>query len=116
MQQMAQRIYTITYECGKSYIGEIGRPLAVQLREQTHSERRFSRKIKISLTCLCRAYVGWDEARILKIECNSRHRTYNESTHMACLTNPISQLSLDISSIWISLISNEVSNSQGRSV
>jgi hypothetical protein len=35
---------------------------------------------------------------------------------LACLTDPISEPSLDISPIWIPLISNEVSNSQRRSV
>jgi hypothetical protein len=35
--------------------------------------------------------VGWDEARILEIESNSRYRKYKESAHMACLTNQISQ-------------------------
>jgi hypothetical protein len=60
--------------------------------------------------------VGWDEARIFKIESNSRYRKHNASTHMECLTNPISQLTLDISPTWIFLINNEVSNSQGRSV
>jgi hypothetical protein len=33
---------------------------------------------------------------------------------MAFLTNPISQHSFDISPIWIPLISNEVSKSQGK--
>jgi hypothetical protein len=47
--------------------------------------------------------VGWDEARILEIESNSRYRKYKESAHMACLTNLISQPSLDISPIWIPL-------------
>jgi hypothetical protein len=56
--------------------------------------------------------VGWDEARVLEIESNSRYRKYNESAHMTCLTNPISQPSLVIFPIWIPLISNEVSNSQ----
>jgi hypothetical protein len=56
--------------------------------------------------------IGWDDARILEIESNSRYRKYKESAHMACLTNPISQPSLDISPILIPLISNEVSNSQ----
>jgi hypothetical protein len=54
--------------------------------------------------------VGWDDARILEIESKSRYRKYKESAHMACLTNQISQPSLDISPIWIPLISNEVSN------
>jgi hypothetical protein len=58
--------------------------------------------------------VGWVEARILEIKSNSRCRKYKELAHMACLTNVISQPSLDISSFRIPHISNEVSNSQGR--
>jgi hypothetical protein len=52
--------------------------------------------------------VGWNEARILEIENNSRYRKYKESAHMAC------KPSLDICPIWIPLISNKVSNSQKR--
>jgi hypothetical protein len=59
---------------------------------------------------------GWDDARVLEIESKSRYGKYKESAHMACLTNPINQSSLDISPIWISLIRNEVTNSQRRSV
>jgi hypothetical protein len=36
-QQMAQTIYSIPCECGRSYIGKTGRPLAVQLREHTQN-------------------------------------------------------------------------------
>jgi hypothetical protein len=60
--------------------------------------------------------VGWDEARFLEIESNSRYRKYKESDHMACLTNPISQPSLDISALWIPLISKEVSKSKEKFV
>jgi hypothetical protein len=35
--------------------------------------------------------IGWDEARILEIESNSRYREYKESACMACPTNLISQ-------------------------
>jgi hypothetical protein len=65
---------------------------------------------------LCKhAYKGglrlsWDEASILRIDSNSRYRKYPESVHMACLTNPSSQISLDISTIWILFTSNEVTN------
>jgi hypothetical protein len=59
--------------------------------------------------------VGWNEARILESESISRQKKYKELANMACLTNPISQPSLDILPIWIPLISNEVSKSQ-RSV
>jgi hypothetical protein len=54
-QQMAECIYSIPCECGRSYIGETGRPLAMRLCEEGHS-------------------VGWDEAGILEIESNSRYR------------------------------------------
>jgi hypothetical protein len=36
MQQMGQYVYSIPCECGRSYIGEIGRPLAMWLA--THIE------------------------------------------------------------------------------
>jgi hypothetical protein len=35
--------------------------------------------------------VGWNEARILDTEGNRRYRKCKESSHMACLTNLISQ-------------------------
>jgi hypothetical protein len=54
--------------------------------------------------------VDWDGAMNLEIESNSRYKKYQESTHVACLRNPISKPSLDISSIWMSLISNESNN------
>jgi hypothetical protein len=41
-------------------------------------------------------------------------RKYKESAHMAWLTNPISQPSLDIYPIWIPLIINVVTNSQRK--
>jgi hypothetical protein len=56
--------------------------------------------------------VSWDEARILEIESNSRHKKYKVPAHMACSTNPISQPSLKISPILIPLISKEVSKSK----
>jgi hypothetical protein len=36
-QEMAQCIYSIPCECGISYIGETGRPLAMQLQEHRHN-------------------------------------------------------------------------------
>jgi hypothetical protein len=60
----------------------------------------------LNYTGVCLAYkeghrVDWDDARILDIERNSRYRKYKESAHMTFSTNPISQSSSDISSIWI---------------
>jgi hypothetical protein len=56
--------------------------------------------------------VGWDEARILDIESYSTYRKNKEAAHMGCSIDPISQPSLDISPIWIPIISNEVNISQ----
>jgi hypothetical protein len=39
-------------------------------------------------------------------------RKYTELAHVACLTNPISLPSLDVSPILIPLTNNEVTNSQ----
>jgi hypothetical protein len=52
--------------------------------------------------------IGWEEVKILQIETNSRHRKLKESAHMAYPTNPISQPSLELSTMWISLINKEV--------
>jgi hypothetical protein len=50
----------------------------------------------------------WDKAIILETETNIRYRKYKELAHMACLTNPISQPSLDSSPILTPLICSEV--------
>jgi hypothetical protein len=86
-----------------SYIGETGRPLAVRLCEDESKLTRYTYDEGHG--------IGWDEARVFEIESNSRYRKYKESAHMTCLTNPISQPSVDVAPIWISLISHEVINS-----
>jgi hypothetical protein len=58
--------------------------------------------------------VVWDEAKILDIESHDKYRKYEEAAHMASSIEPISQPSLDISPIWISIISNEVNISPRR--
>jgi hypothetical protein len=52
--------------------------------------------------------VSCDKPRVLEVEHNTRYRKYKESAHMTCSNNLISQPSLDISPIWIPLISEEV--------
>jgi hypothetical protein len=59
--------------------------------------------------------VGYDKARILGNEHNSRYKKYMELAYMACLTNPTSQPSFDTSPICIPINSDEVPGSQ-RSV
>jgi hypothetical protein len=102
-QHRAQCIYSIPCECGRSYIGETGRLPDVRLREHRHNlQHGLLGKSKLAQHVLEEGHkVGWDDARILESESNSRYRKYMEAAHMACLNNPISQPSLDISPIWI---------------
>jgi predicted GIY-YIG superfamily endonuclease len=118
-QQTAQCVYSIPCKCGRSYIGETGRPLAVRLRVHRHNLKDgLLEKSKLAQHAYEEGHrVGWDEAKILDIESNVRYRRkYKEAAHMACSANPINQPSLDFSPIWIPIISDEVTNSHRRSV
>jgi hypothetical protein len=86
----------------------------VRIREHRHNlKQSLLEKSKLSQHAYEECHrVEWDEARILEIESNSKHRKYKEFAHMACSTNPISQPSLEISPIWIPLISKEVDRSK----
>jgi hypothetical protein len=97
LQQVAQCIHSIPCECGRSYTGETGRPLAVRLREHRHNLKEdLLEKPKVAQhACEEGQRVGRDEARSLEIESNSKYRKYKKSAHMACLINPISQPQLD---------------------
>jgi hypothetical protein len=63
----------------------------VRLREHRHSLKEgLAEKWKLAHHVYEEGHrVGWDGARILEIESNSRYRKYKESAHMACLINPI---------------------------
>jgi predicted GIY-YIG superfamily endonuclease len=76
--QMAQWIYSIPCECGRSYIGETGRPLAVRLREHRHNlQQGLLEKSKLAQHAYEEGHrIRWDDARILEIESNSRYRKY----------------------------------------
>jgi hypothetical protein len=114
-QQMAQCVYSIPCEFGRSYIGETGRPLAMRIHELRHNlkEGLLEKSRLAQHACEQSHSVIWDESRILEIESNSRHRKCKELAHMACLKNLISQPSLDISPIWNPLIIDEVTKSKG---
>jgi hypothetical protein len=80
-QQTVQCVCSIPCECGRSYIGETGRPLAVWLHE--HLKEGFLERSRLAQhACEEGHRVIWDEARILEIEINSRHRKYKKSAHM----------------------------------
>jgi hypothetical protein len=50
--------------------------------------------------------VLWEEANILEAEKNPGYRKNKEAVYMACLQNPISRPSVEISPIWHPLIRN----------
>jgi hypothetical protein len=62
----------------------------------------YSKKMKLcQQACEEGHRVGWDEARSLKMESNSRYRKYYKSNHVACsyLTSQASQPSRNISAM-----------------
>jgi hypothetical protein len=69
----------------------------VRLREHRHNFKEgLLEKSKLAQHAYEEGHrIGWDEVRVLEIESNGRYRKYKELAHMACLTNPISQPSLD---------------------
>jgi predicted GIY-YIG superfamily endonuclease len=75
-QQTAQCVYIIPRACGRSYIGETGRPLAVRLREHRHNlQQGLLEKSKLVEHAYEEGHrIGWDEARILEIQRNSRYK------------------------------------------
>lgn len=50
-----------------------------------------------------------EEAKILETENNLVYRKYKEAVYMACLQNPVSRPSVEISPIWHPLVRNELS-------
>jgi hypothetical protein len=116
-QQAAQCVCNIPCEWARSCIGETGRLLAMRLHEHGHNLKE---GLPENSTLDQHAYVEghrsiWNEDRILDIERNARTCIGNnkESDCMACLKNPISQPSLDISPIWIPPNIKEVTKSEG---
>jgi hypothetical protein len=68
--QTAQRIYSIPCECGRSYIGETGRRLAVRLHAQRHNvQQSLLEKSELAQHVYKERHrAGWDEARIWKLK------------------------------------------------
>jgi hypothetical protein len=101
-------ITCITYQQLWGY--KVEEKLYLGVREQKRLNTTVLEKSKLAQHAYEEGHgVSWDEARILEIVSNSRHRKYKESAHTACSTNPIRQPSLEISPTWILLISKKVS-------
>jgi predicted GIY-YIG superfamily endonuclease len=110
LEQTMQCVCSIPCECGRCYIGETSRPLQVRIKEHKHNLRQgLLEKPRLAKLAYEEGHkICWNEARVLQTEPNIIYRKYKESAHMSLLVNPISQPSLDISPIWIPVISEEV--------
>jgi hypothetical protein len=75
-QQTARWVCSISCECGRSYVGETGRPLTVRLREHRHPLKDgLLEKFKLAQHAYEEGHKAvWDKARILEIESNNGHR------------------------------------------
>jgi hypothetical protein len=93
LQEMAYCIYSIPFECDRSYISKTGRPLAMQLHEFRHNLKEgLLEKSKLSQNVYKEDHrVGRDEAWMLETESNSSNRNYMESVHM---DSPLSAMRL----------------------
>jgi hypothetical protein len=58
MQQTAQRVYSIACECGISFFGETGRPLAVRLHKHDTVSKRALKNNQNQATCLLEGSEG----------------------------------------------------------
>jgi hypothetical protein len=78
--QTAQSVYSIPCDCGRSYIGETGRPLTVRLREHGHSlkEGLLEKSISAQHAHEENHTAGWDEARLLETDNNCTYRKYKD--------------------------------------
>jgi hypothetical protein len=102
-KQIPSRWQIVHCEWVRRYTGETGRWAAI-LGTHALSQEGSSGNIKTGQ----HHWTDWDEDGILQPETNSRYRKHKEWAHMAHMTNPISQPSLEISPLWVPLISKEV--------
>ena len=110
-QNIANCVYSIACECGRSYTGETGRPLVVRLREhrQNLEEGHLERSKVVQDAFGENHHIVWKEAKSLETETNSVYRNYNETAYVSCLKMSISQPNTEISPVCYPLISKELS-------
>jgi hypothetical protein len=117
-QKAKQCVYSIPCDCSRCYISETSRPLEVCTKEHKYNlAQGLLEKSKLAQHAFEEVHkICWNEEKVLQIELNTTYRKYEESTQMSLLDLPISQPSLDISPIWITVITAEVKKLQLRQV
>jgi hypothetical protein len=103
-------VCTVPCQCGKSYTGETGRPWAVRLGENMQNVEGHLERSRLAQHSFEKNHcIVWKEAKILEVEINSVYRKYKEAAYLSCLQNPTNKPSTEISPIWYTLISKELS-------
>jgi hypothetical protein len=108
VQDIRQCIYSIPCKCGRCYIREIGRQLVTRKGKLMNNlEQGLMEKSKLAKHAYEEGnHIWWKEATV--VQTDNMYRKYKEVAHISCITNPISQSSLEISPIWMPLICEEV--------
>lgn len=89
--------YIIPYECGWSYIGQMGRLLGVLLREyQYNLKQGLLGKSMLAQRPHDGHCIIWKDFKVLQVQSSHIWIKYKESTHVACATQPIRQPSLEM--------------------
>jgi hypothetical protein len=117
-QQMKQRVYSIPRDCGRYYIRERNRTLQARIKEHKYNlTQGLLEKSKLAQHAYEEGHkICWNEAKLLRIEPNTKYMKYKESAHrpMSLLNYPMSQPSLDICLMWTPVITVEIKKLQLR--
>lgn len=110
-QRTKNCIYKVPCECGKSYIGETGRPLQVRIKEHKKLVRLGETdKSRIAQHAWEEEHrIEWEHTTILDREDNHTKRKLKEAAHMAITPNVISTPSLEIKNIWLPIVRETMS-------
>jgi hypothetical protein len=100
-KKIAKFNWSIVCECGRSCSGGTGRPWTMGLRKHSRNlEVGHFERSRVAQHLFEENYlVLWEEAKILETEKNPVYRKKKKAVYMACLQNPISRTSVEISPI-----------------
>src|SRR5436190_22366147 len=113
VQESKNCVYSIKCNnCPREYVGETKRPLNVRIKEHEQNTRRgLTDKSKIAQHCWEENHnMNFKEACIIHKEPHYKKRKIIEASYMklAAENNPISQPSVEISSLWLPILRKEL--------
>jgi hypothetical protein len=100
VQDLRHCIYSTGIPCE---CGETSRPLGIWIGEyRSNLKQALMEKSRLDKHAHEEGHhIQWKEVKVVQTETNNMCRKYKEIAHMVCITNPISQPSLETSTIWI---------------